>query len=324
MQIPLGGMWAALVLAIVMMAIETPALQPIAGSVTASVGPITVDAVPVPLNPQDPSATAIGEFSYAGGLMLRSHQTNLMHELSDIVITGTDRFASVGDGGVLLDARFVLDQSGRLTGVADATLTRLVGQDGKPLTGLNADAEGLTILPSGDRLISFEHHSRIWLYPTDGGLPRAVPSPRAAFPPNGGMEALTALPDVAADAYAVGGEDSGQTWTCRVSTACVTGPVIDKPKEFGLVSMHRMPGGITAYLLRAYDPARRNRIILKILRDTTLLARMDIAPPLTVDNFEGVTSVAGANGTRRFYLISDDNNRATQRTLLFAFDWQPR
>ena len=317
-------MWAALVLAIVMMAIATPALQPIAGSVTASVGPITVDAVPVPLNPQDPSATAIGEFSYAGGLILHSHQTTLLHELSDIVATGPDRFAAVGDGGVLLEARFVLDQSRRLVGVADATLTRLIGQNGKPLTNGNADAEGLTILPTGDRLISFERVPRILRYPQEGGLPRAVPSPRASFPSNEGMEALAAIPEVGPDAYAVGVEHSGHTWLCRVSSGCVRGPTIDKPKEFGLVSMNRVSEGVTAYLLRAYDPDRDNRITLKILRGTNVIARMDMARPMTIDNFEGITSVAGANGTRRFYLISDDNNLATQRTLLFAFDWQPR
>ena len=77
-------------------------------------------------------------------------------------------------------------------------------------------------------------------------------------------------------------------------------------------------------VLRAYDPARHSRITFEILRETTVIARMDLAAPMTVDNFEGIASIAGADGQRRFYLVSDDNNRATQRTLLFAFDWQPR
>ena len=308
----------------VMMAIETPALQPIAGSVTALVGPIKIDAVPVPLNPQDPSVTTIGDFRYAGGLALSSRQTTLMHELSDIVLTGSDRFAAVGDGGVLLEARLVLDGSGRLVGVTDGLLSRLVGGTGQPVTAGDADAEGLALLPTGDRLVSFERHHRVWLYPRSGGVPRPVPSPRARFPSNAGMEALTAVPDEGADAYMVGSEDSGETWTCRISAGCTQGPTIAKPKEFGLVSMNHLSAGVTAYLLRAYDPVRHNRITLEILRGTTVIARMDLAPPMTVDNFEGVTSIAGADRDRRFYLISDDNNRPTQRTLLFAFDWQPR
>lgn len=287
-------------------------------------GQITIDAEPIALNPQIPSMTAIGDFHYAGGLVLGSRQTNQLHELSDIVLTGTDRITAVGDGGVLLEARIVLDSNGRLTGVTDARLTRLVGETGRPLAGNDSDAEGLTILPSGDRLISFEHHHRIWLYPQDGGLPRTVPSPRASFPPNAGMEGVTAEPDIGADAYLVGGEESGDTWTCRIADACVKELTVEKPKEFGLVALNRLPGGVTAYLLRAYDPVRRNRITLKIMRGTTLITRMDIAPPMTVDNFEGLTSIAGANRGRRFYLISDDNNRPTQRTLLMAFDWEPR
>jgi hypothetical protein len=298
--------------------------QPAAVSNAATLGPITIDAVPVRLNPQSPSTLAVGDFVYAGGVILTSPSTSLLHELSDIVITGPNRFAAVGDGGVLLEASFVLDAAGALVGVADATLTPLVGQDGKPLAAGYADAEGLAVLPSGDRLISFERRHRIWLYPKDGGVPRAVPSPPASFASNAGMEALTAAPDIAADAYRVGVEDSGETWTCRISGACVADVTIAKPKEFGLVSMARLSPGVNAYLLRAYDPVRHNRIMLEIFRGATLLARMDMARPLTVDNFEGLASDVNANGARRFYLISDDNNRSSQRTLLLAFDWLPR
>jgi hypothetical protein len=49
---------------------------------------------------------------------------------------------------------------------------------------------------------------------------------------------------------------------------------------------------------------------------------MDLARPATVDNFEGLAAVPRADGGFRFYLLSDDNASATQRTLLLAFDWQ--
>ena len=138
------------------------------------------------------------------------------------------------------------------------------------------------------------------------------------------MEALAADPDAGPDAYVVGVEESGTTWTCRVTTSCVEGPTVDKPAEFGLVAMTRLPDQMTAYLLRAYDSNRGPRVVLSINRDGTVVSRMEIAQPLTVDNFEGVTAAAGANGQRRFYLISDDNNDSSQRTLLLAFDWKPR
>ena len=283
---------------------------------------VTIDVVPVPLNPADPTATALGDFRYAGGLALRSRQTDLLHELSDIIVSADGSFVAVGDEGTELTARIVLDATGRLAGITDASVTRLSGQDGRPLTGDNADAEGLTLLPTGDRLVSFETGPRIWLYPRDGGPPRAVPSPPAPAPANASFEALAADPAAGADSYIVGSEDSGRTWACRVSSPCVAGPAVDKPGEFGLVSMNRLPDGMTAVLLRAYDPVRRNRVTLTILRGTSELARLYLAPPLTVDNFEGVAWTPGPHGGYRFYLISDDNSRATQRTLLLAFDWR--
>jgi hypothetical protein len=50
---------------------------------------------------------------------------------------------------------------------------------------------------------------------------------------------------------------------------------------------------------------------------------MDMAPPMTVDNFEGLAAVPRTDGSVRFYLLSDDNGLAHQRTLLLAFDWRP-
>ena len=286
-------------------------------------GSISIDTVSVPLNPQDLSERAIGDFSYAGGLVLTSGQTDQLHGLSDLEVTNGDRLVAVGDLGVFLDARLVLDSAGRLVGLADARLTPLTGEDGKPLADkADADAEGLAILRNGDRLVSFERRARIWLYPSAGGPPRPAPMPETSFPLNGGMEALAADPEAGGDAYVVGAEVSGDTWTCRLlQTACVRGPSVDKPEEFGLVGIKRLPGDQTAYLLRAFDQARGIRSSLQIFRSGSLVARIDLAPPMTVDNFEGLAAVPANDGRVRFYLISDDNADARQRTILLAFDW---
>jgi hypothetical protein len=283
-------------------------------------GPISIDAVPVPLNPKNPSAVAIGDFLYAGGLFLTSSKTDQLHALSDLEVTGTDRLTAVGDLGVLVQARLVLDGAGRLVGLADARLTPLTGENGKPFADkTDADAEGLAVLPNGDRLVSFERRDRIWLYPAGGGPPRPVPMPGVSFPLNGGMEALAPDPEAGADAYVVGAELSGDTWSCRLrSKPCVKGPTVDKPAGFGLVAIRRLPG-MTIYLLRAI-----NRISLRIFRSAEMVGRMDIAPPMTVDNFEGLAAVPRPDGGLRFYLLSDDNAQASQRTLLLAFDWRPR
>ena len=287
-------------------------------------GLISIDAVPVPLNPANVSETAVGDFSYAGGLVLTSRQTDQLHGLSDLEVTNTDRLTAVGDLGIFLDARLVLDSTGRLVGLADARLTPLMGEDGKPLSDkADADAEGLAILGNGDRLVSFERRDRIWVYPSAGGPPRPAPMPDTSFPPNGGMEALAADPAAGVDAYVVGAEVSGDTWTCRLLlTPCIKGPSVDKPAEFGLVAIKRLPGDQTAYLLRAFDEARGNRNSLQIFRSGSPVARMDLAPPMTVENYEGLAAVPSNNGGVRFYLISDDNAPGRQRTILLAFDWR--
>ena len=139
------------------------------------------------------------------------------------------------------------------------------------------------------------------------------------------MEALAADPEAGADAYVVGAEVTGDTWTCRLSLPlCIKGPSVAKPEEFGLVAIRRLPGMQSAYLLRAFDEKRGNRNSLQVFRGTAMIARMDLAPPMSVDNFEGLAAVRRADGGIRFYLISDDNAAARQRTILLAFDWQAR
>lgn len=285
---------------------------------------VAVTAIPVPFNPADLAQTAIGDFTYAGGLVLTSTETSRLHGLSDLVVRADGSFVAVSDDGDLLRARLVLDKAGRLAGVTDAKVSGLADLDGRPLQGkVNADSEGLAFLGK-DLIVSFERRNRVWLYPSAGGPPRALPSPEEAFPENGGMEALAADPAAGPDAYIAGGEDSGKTWSCRASRACVPGPTVAKSAEFGLVAMRRLAGGETAYLLRAWDPARGNRVSLVIMGAKGETARLDLARPYTIDNFEGLSALPLGHGVTRFYLISDDNFESRQRTLLVALDWKPK
>lgn len=287
--------------------------------------PVVVESVSVPLNSQDASQTAVGDFHYAGGIAISARDTDQLHGLSDLEVAGIDRLIAVGDLGILLDARLIFDGTEQLADLADARITRLRDEDGTvPSDKVDVDAEGLALLPGGDRLVSFERRHRILLYPAGGGVPRRVPAPEEAFPANAGMEALAAEPEAGEDAYLVGAEVSGRTWSCRAAAACIPGPGVEMPAEFGLVAMRRLPRGQSAYLLRAYDEVRGVRVSLQIVSAGKTVAQMDLAAPLTVDNFEGLGAVQRPDGGFRFYLISDDNASSSQRTLLLAFDWRPR
>lgn len=286
---------------------------------------VTVVAEPVAADPTRPDRTEFGRFRYAGGLALAATDSNRLHGLSDIRIVKDDQILGVTDEGDLFEARLRLDGQGRLAGIDRARITPLPGESGGPLGGkLEADAEGLAILKDGARLVSFEQRHRILLYPANGRPPRPVNRPDAAFPPNGGLEALSADPARGPDAWLAGGEESGELWSCTLKTPCRSLGTLPKPFEFGLVAVTPLPDGGLAYMIRAWDPLRGSRIAL-VLRNAAGVEvdRLELGRPLTTDNFEGFDVLPGKDGALRFILASDDNFSTEQRTLLLAFDWKP-
>ena len=245
-------------------------------------------------------------------------------------IVADDRLIAVSDGGSVFEARLLFDSAARLSGLTDPRVIPLVDEHGELLAGGDADAEGLAVFPNGDRLVSFERRHRIWLYPADGSAPRPTPAPDAEFPENGGMEAIDFYPAAGPDAYLVGSE-GGSIWLCRLSASCrETDFGALTPSGYGLTGLaaYGESGGF-AMLARAYDPQSGTRISVRLIAATSdrsgrVLDEMTIAPPLTVDNFEGIAVVPRSPDGIRLYLVSDDNGSATQRTYLLAFDWQPR
>lgn len=286
---------------------------------------VTIVAEPVAADPTRPDRVDFGRFRYGGGLALTASDSNRLHGLSDIRVLPDNRILGVTDEGDLFEARLRLDAGGRLVGLDRARITPLQAPGGGPLDGkLESDAEGLALLKDGSRLVSFERRHRILLYPADGRPPRQVNSPEAAFPPNGGLEALSADPARGPDAWLAGGEESGELWTCALRTPCRSLGTLPKPFEFGLVAVTPLPDGGLAYMIRAWDPLRGARIAL-ILRNAAgaEVDRLELARPLTTENFEGVDVLPGKDGGLRFLLASDDNFSTEQRTLLLAFDWKP-
>jgi hypothetical protein len=290
-------------------------------------GAIAIAARALPFDREQPAIRSVGDFTEAGVLELTSADTKRLHGLSDLKVWPDGRLLAVGDEGDVLEGRLVPDADGRLAGVADARLYPLLGADGRPLraSGKNeADSEGIAELADGDRLVSLERDDRILLYPKGGGPPRRVPSPDVKFPFNLGMEALDVDPDEGADAYVVGGEASGQTWVCRLRAGCTESTLVAKPVDAGLSAVAVLPGGRRAYLIRSFHYLTWFRVTLRVVdRDGSTLDELRLAPPLNVDNYEGLAALPRPDGTVRFYLISDDNFSRLQRTLLLALDWRP-
>ncbi len=304
---------------------------PILPAAPVKAGPeVALRSAPVLLDPSDPSRTTAGDFTYAGGIAVTSDQTSRLHGLSDLVVEPDGDVMSVSDDGAdLFTGRLMLDPAGRLVGLTDGALRPLQGLDSQPLQGKAwGDAEGVTRLGDGGILVSFEREHRVWRYaPSTGRPPKAVAMPGVAMAENDGMEGLAAAPTVAADAYWVGVEP-GSIWFCRLSVSCEAKAGLPKPPPgYRLSSLTTGPKGELVILHHSYIPAIGSRIIVSIVRDPLGAGRvvdtLTLAPPMTVDNFEGVAVVARADGGWRLYLLSDDNFSASQRTLLLAFDWTP-
>jgi hypothetical protein len=293
---------------------------------------IEVDAAAVPLDPGDPQRRTLGRFTYAGGFHLTSQQTARLHGLSDIKVRPDGRLVAASDQSDLLRGRVVLDGAGRLVGLAQAQLAALKDTGGGDLYAggqREYDSEGVAELPNGDLLVSFEQNDRILRYPADGGPPQPAPQPQIAFPFNKGMEGLAADPKSGPDAYRTAMEGTGQTFLCRLSSGCTRSFDIDL-EGLELTSIDMLPDGRMAVLLRGFSALRGNAIKVKILdREGRRIDGMEMARPLTVDNFEGIAAVPGPGGRIRLYLVSDDNFGTfnglptDQRTLLLAFDWRP-
>jgi hypothetical protein len=283
---------------------------------------------PVALNSNDPTQNGVGSFTYAGGLEISGVGTTRLHGLSDIAVLSGDRLVAVTDEGDAFEARLVFDASGRLSDVRDGRLSRLVDRDGQPLRGKRrADAEGLAVMPNGDRLVSFEREHRIWLYHGGDGRPVPVAAPAAAFPENEGIEAMVPYSPAGQNAYLAGSE-GGKVWLCSTLSGCKSttlGAMV--PAGFALTGMAAYDDAGSLVLLgRAYDLKRGARAVVRVLGPRSVdmprvLAELPIAAPLTRDNFEGVAAVRRSGGVVRLYLMSDDNFSAKQHTYLLAFDW---
>jgi len=292
-------------------------------------GPVTISVQAVFLNPQAPAQTQIGALTYAGGLALTSPGSQGLGGLSDLVIDAKGALTAISDEGDLLQAKVRNGPDGRLSGLDQAMLAPVFGQDGKALPSkFEADAEGLALWPNGDLMVSFEHDHRIWLYPATGGAPQPLPMPDIAMPPNDGMEGLSLAPSQGPDAYWVGVE-AGSIWLCHIKADCKAYPNLPMPPQgYRLSGLREGPDGQLFILHHSWNPAQGSRIVLSMITDPAgpapkTISILNLAPPLSTDNFEGIAVTKAANGHLRLYLLSDDNFSKTQRTLLMAFDLAP-
>ena len=302
----------------------------------AAAEPLDLRARPVALDPEDRARSVVGALEYRGGVVLssRHHHFGGLSGL-DVSPDGA-RMTAVSDRGYWITARLIYDDGGRLVGVADAAIHKMVNNRGRPLILGWGDAEDIARLADGRLAVSFEVHHRVLLYPGDGARgdsrarPLAMPPDLNEAPSNGGIEALAALTGgrlLAVTEELRDGAGGVRGWLLSPDGAAAHPIGYRLEGSFHPVSFATLPGGDVLALERRFNfiggfGARLTRIDGAAIKPGATLAGREIArldPPLTVDNFEAVAVRRAADGSIRVYLLSDDNFRLLQRTLLLQF-----
>jgi hypothetical protein len=301
---------------------------------------LQIRSTALPFKIDDAQARRVGKLLWRGGIAMTANSPNF-GGWSDLHVSADGRqLVSISDEGSWFTAAVDYDKDGNLAGLHGQAIGSLRGLDGKPLDDKKmSDAEGMTVLPDGSWLVSFERQHRIWRYATLDGTPTAINLPEdfARQPNNGGVEALAALPDgrlVAISEEMKAGPDANVGWIGEPAAGgsyrwsrfdYATLP------DFAPTSLRQLPDGSFVVLERAFDMVRgvRCRVMRFDYRDLKPhgtvkpeeLARL--ASPYAVDNLEGVSVTRGARGETLLWLMSDDNFNPLQRNILLLFELVP-
>ena len=296
--------------------------------------PIALFSQTVPLDPRDPAKRQAGELEYRGGIALRSTDARFGGFSGIHISTDGARLIAISDRGAWLRLSLRYDKAGRLVGAARAEMGVLIGEDGRPLTGADADAEALAVLSDGSMLVAFERRHRILHYPeaeppfSKPPVPFPAPEGLAEAPSNGGVEALTHVGRGFLVAIAERMTAGAGTLAAWVGRAGVWEPFGYARKPGSRVTAAGLlPGGDLVVLEHRYSIASgsvarfvrvpRNAIAPRQRVEGKALAELE--PPLTTENFEGIAIRRGQGREALIYVISDDNFNPLQRTLLMMF-----
>lgn len=302
--------------------------------------PTTTTVTAIKLDPDDRHRSRIGDLIWRGGVDIQ-HSDPRFGGLSGLHVSPDGkRLTAVSDRGYRVTASLGYAK-GSLADVSGIRIARLKRSNGAPAKGGWHDAESLSPDGNGGFLVSFERRHRIVAYATKNGTaladkPRrlALPENAAEQPFNGGIEGLARLCDgrfiaISEKAKFEGNEDTRSMWIGNGDswrktaypayqafspTGAATLPdcsVLVVERSFNVVE------GVRARIVRlpatAFDPG--NKITTQELGY--------LAPPLSVDNMEGIAVRKGDARETLVYLVSDNNYSGYQRTLLMMFELAP-
>jgi hypothetical protein len=291
--------------------------------------------IEVATEPVDLGSTIVGRLRYRGGVELSSEQ-GVFGGLSGLEVLEDGRLIAISDNGDWFEAHLTLNDAGDLVGARDWRTALMRDENGEPFADKESgDSEDLAQLTDGRFAVSFEQTQSIRIYDLnrDGPFGPAAPGPRLAetddLPNNSGLEALTST----GGGELLVGAEGGPARTAPIWRAALDAPAPVAPSArfalaegYSLTSLDRLPDGSYVALERFYAPAvgARARISRFTIDAAGAISGAEelatLAAPMPVDNFEGISAVRASDGAVRLYIVSDDNFKRRQRTLLLAFD----
>lgn len=294
-------------------------------------GPVPdLTATPVPLDPSNPGRVKVGALTFMGGVDLTSRDLAFGGYSSMTIDRGL--FTLLSDGGTIV--RFRLDDKFRLSAVSFGDLPM------GPGTGWSKkerDSESMTLDPAtGQVWVGYEGYNQIWRYSPGLTLPARMvaPRPMADWSENGGAESMVRLRD---GRFLVIAETSRRLPSPARSALLFDRDPTEKPLkgfEFGYLPPEgydpsdatQLPDGRVLILNRRLSLPFFWSVVLTLIDPRHIRPGITIrgreiarlAPPLSVDNFEGLAVTQEKEGTM-LWMVSDDNLLILQRTLLMKF-----
>ncbi len=306
------------------------------GSAAARPHSSTINAVPLALDPGDPAHRLVDRLRYLQGWVLTSNDPRF-GGLSSLSVRG-DHFLALSDTGWL----FSFDRNGsRFTALAGVPLRDRSGA--MAINKVDRDTESMTLSGDGKQMwIGLERINAIWRYADPAGAAEAEVSPAAMskWPANSGPEALLRLRDGRFLILSEGGDGPDGPGDTRDALLYERDPTepgatsfrfgYQPPAGFCATDAAELPDGRVLVLNRRFAPLDGFAAAVTIVDPVAIapgavvvgeeIARL--APPLSVDNMEGVAVMREA-GQTIVWIVSDDNFSPLERTLLMKFALQP-
>jgi hypothetical protein len=285
------------------------------------------------------SQTRFGDFEFVGGLELSSSSSFLGAMSAMRLAEDRNRFLGVMDTGFWYAGRLERDDSGRMIGVEDFTVSPILdslgnGSDEKWMF----DAEGV-VLRGDEVLVSFERHHRVDIYPADrpgratplGSLPVLIPE--YEFRGNRGLEMIAVAPAASQLSGAVVAiSEKSLNESGDIFAAILTGPskgvfFVKRDPPFDITDGDFLPNGDLLLLERRFSIAQGVGMRIRRIEGSRLgpgnlvdgetILEADYG--YQIDNMEGLDVTTDADGQVFITMVSDDNHSILQRSLILEF-----